>query len=39
MSLFEEFGFFYARPLFVGSFEKALDFNVDFVTTIPPRLG
>ncbi|KAH3744009.1 RNA ligase [Pelomyxa schiedti] len=39
MALFEEFRFFYATPLFIGPLEKALAYNVDFITTIPGRLG
>jgi len=37
--LFREHGFFHAEPLFVGPFEQALHYNVDFETTIPRRLG
>eukprot|EP00727_Mastigamoeba_balamuthi_P006713 m51a1_g2662 hypothetical protein (358) ;mRNA; r:651177-652404 len=38
-ALFERHGLFYARPLLVGSFEQAMQFNLDFETTIPARLG
>jgi Rnl2 family RNA ligase len=35
MNMLEKHGFFYARPLFVGSFEQAMAYNQIFNTTIP----
>ena len=37
--LFEKFGFFYAKPLFEGSFEDCLKYPNEFQTTIPALLG
>jgi len=37
--LFEEFGFFYARPLFEGTLEECLNFNNLYITLIPKWLG
>eukprot|EP01105_Mastigella_eilhardi_P015417 TRINITY_DN3523_c0_g1_i4.p1 TRINITY_DN3523_c0_g1~~TRINITY_DN3523_c0_g1_i4.p1 ORF type:complete len:222 (-),score=53.50 TRINITY_DN3523_c0_g1_i4:9-674(-) len=39
MSLFVDSGLFYAKPLFTGTLEKALEFDVIFETTIPALLG
>jgi hypothetical protein len=37
--LFETAGIFCVQPLFVGTYEKCLDFNIQFQSTIPKRLG
>ncbi|MFW6172903.1 MAG: RNA ligase, Rnl2 family [Elusimicrobiota bacterium] len=37
--LFKKFGFFYAKPLFEGTFEECLEYNNKYITTIPKRLG
>lgn len=36
---FERFGIFYAKPLFTGRFNEALNFNTRISSTIPSQLG
>lgn len=38
-ALFEEFDFFYAKPLFEGTLEECLNYQNRYPTTIPARLG
>lgn len=38
-ALFQKYGFFYARPLWVGSLKTCLTFDVDFQSHIPGWLG
>ena len=37
--LFEEFDFFYAKPLFEGTFQECMEFSCIYKSTIPGRLG
>lgn len=37
--LFDKFDFFYAKSLFRGTLQECLDFEKEYVTTIPTRLG
>eukprot|EP01124_Arcella_intermedia_P018786 TRINITY_DN25923_c0_g1_i1.p1 TRINITY_DN25923_c0_g1~~TRINITY_DN25923_c0_g1_i1.p1 ORF type:complete len:361 (+),score=99.29 TRINITY_DN25923_c0_g1_i1:65-1147(+) len=39
MSLFKEVGLFYAEPLFIGKYEKCIQFDLNFDSTIPSKLG
>eukprot|EP01113_Clastostelium_recurvatum_P005275 TRINITY_DN12356_c0_g1_i3.p1 TRINITY_DN12356_c0_g1~~TRINITY_DN12356_c0_g1_i3.p1 ORF type:complete len:389 (-),score=81.15 TRINITY_DN12356_c0_g1_i3:9-1175(-) len=39
VKMFQECRFFFAEPLFVGSFEEASNYQVGFESTIPKRLG
>lgn len=39
LDLFEQHKLFYAKPLFVGSLADCTNFDVNFNTTIPARLG
>jgi Rnl2 family RNA ligase len=38
MCVFDKFGLFSAKPLFVGSFSDAINFSLEFRSTIPKRL-
>ncbi|WP_411972403.1 RNA ligase family protein [Sphingobacterium sp. Lzh-3] len=39
ISYFEEFDLFYAKPLFIGKMNEALNFNLRMNSSIPGRLG
>ena len=39
MKLFEETGLFYAKPIFKGSMNDAVNFPVGFESHIPAQLG
>ena len=39
ITLFQEVGMIYAVPLFVGRYQDALAYNIDFDSTIPALLG
>lgn len=39
MCYFERFSIFYAKPLFTGRFNEALNFNTRIFSTIPAQLG
>lgn len=39
VSYFEQFGVFYAKPLLVGKFQDALNFNIRISSTIPKLLN
>lgn len=37
--LFEKTGIFYAKPIFIGSYQKAIEYPEDFLTRIPSHFG
>jgi len=38
-NLFEKFNFFYAKPIFEGTFKECLEFENMYITKIPPMFG
>ncbi|GEN76032.1 RNA ligase family protein [Chryseobacterium hagamense] len=39
MDYFEQFGIFYAKPLFIGKFNEALNFNIRINSAVPKDFG
>lgn len=39
IKLFQQVGIMYAQPLFIGKYEEALAYNIEFYSTIPALLG
>jgi hypothetical protein len=37
IEVFKKANFIYAEPLFVGSFEKAMNYPCSFITTLPAK--
>ena len=38
LSIFKNSGILYAEPLLIGSYEEAIEFKINFITTIPNKL-